>query len=392
TILLKMETNFSLSGDPTQLKAELGETVLYPLTITPLSGFSGEVSLSPESYPPGFTVFFTPNPVPVSGGPAASVLKLIPTSQAQIGSYPIKVKGQAGGLSRTLDLKLDVTDVQMDVTPERQRIGQVEGASFTIRLEPVNGFEGPVALEVEGIHRGMRANLSANPVTLPSEVTLTLETSKWLMPGEYSVNVVAKGKVIKHTKPIILTVDPNPILTPKIVVVPGPGQNSQIPGRMFDGQGRLLHEFPVPNSGGDVHLAVGDVDGDGYDEMIAGTNGGGFWGRQYVEILKRDGTPVASIRLDYPSKDGVTVATADLDGDWFEEIAVGSYIPHGSGQNGLGMVRIYKLAGQTLLDTGLVLYPYAEAGYTEAPNIAFGDVDGDGDGVPELITAPGPDP
>jgi hypothetical protein len=38
----------------------------------------------------------------------------------------------------------------------------------------------------------------------------------------------------------------------------------------------------------------------------------------------------------------------------------------------------------------IVLEPYEGEGYRGAPNIAFGDVDGDG--VPELITAPGPDP
>ena len=43
-----------------------------------------------------------------------------------------------------------------------------------------------------------------------------------------------------------------------------------------------------------------------------------------------------------------------------------------------------------LTDTGLVLEPYEGEGYRGAPNIAFGDVDGDG--VPELIIAPGPDP
>jgi len=41
-------------------------------------------------------------------------------------------------------------------------------------------------------------------------------------------------------------------------------------------------------------------------------------------------------------------------------------------------------------DTGLVLYPQESEGYRGTPNIAIADVDGDG--KPELITAPGPDP
>jgi serralysin len=56
---------------------------------------------------------------------------------------------------------------------------------------------------------------------------------------------------------------------------------------------------------------------------------------------------------------------------------------------GHGLVKVYKVIGEKFIDTGLVLSPYEEEGYRGAPNIAFGDVDGDG--VPELITAPGPD-
>ena len=91
-------------------------------------------------------------------------------------------------------------------------------------------------------------------------------------------------------------------------------------------------------------------------------------------------------------------ATGDIDGDWIEEVAVGSY-PGKSGDkgkdfdgkdSGCGIVKIYQYTGGQLTDTGIVLYPYKKEWYEAAPNIALADVDGDG--VPELITAPGPDP
>jgi hypothetical protein len=52
-------------------------------------------------------------------------------------------------------------------------------------------------------------------------------------------------------------------------------------------------------------------------------------------------------------------------------------------------VKLYQLGGQKLVDTGLILYPYENERYRGAPNLAIADVDGDG--IPELITAPGPD-
>jgi hypothetical protein len=54
------------------------------------------------------------------------------------------------------------------------------------------------------------------------------------------------------------------------------------------------------------------------------------------------------------------------------------------------MVKIYKYTSGQLTDTGIVLRPYQKEGYEGAPNIAIADVDGDG--VPDIITAPGPDP
>ncbi len=110
------------------------------------------------------------------------------------------------------------------------------------------------------------------------------------------------------------------------------------------------------------------------------------------------------------------MAAGDIDGDWVEEVAVGyHYHPNriiaieedindwllGNEwdedgycaryhRGGLGIIKVYKVMGQKFIDTGLVLYPYESEGYRGTPNIAIADVDGDG--KPELITAPGPDP
>jgi hypothetical protein len=110
------------------------------------------------------------------------------------------------------------------------------------------------------------------------------------------------------------------------------------------------------------------------------------------------------------------VAAGDFDGDWIEEVAVGSYQYNTNRWGeiigyldewlswivwdedefcrrypfwGRGVVKVYKISGKEFIDTGLVLYPYEAEGYLGTPNVAIGDVDGDG--IPELITAPGPD-
>ena len=53
-------------------------------------------------------------------------------------------------------------------------------------------------------------------------------------------------------------------------------------------------------------------------------------------------------------------------------------------------MKIYKVMENRFIDTGLLLQPYQSEGYFGPPNLTVSDLDGDG--VPELITAPGPDP
>jgi hypothetical protein len=253
----------------------------------------------------------------------------------------------------------------------------------------------------------MRANLSANQVTLPRVVTLTLSTSKWLLAGAYNISISAKGRVVNHETAATLIVHKNPALSPGIVTAPGPLNKPIIHTFQFDGE--LMSEFQVFDSRRSVSIASGDVDGDGIDETIAGTSWKLLRTPALLGIFRRNGTPITLMETEYRSRFGLTVATGDIDGDWVEDIAMGFY---DTGQEddeedgfdgwddfkpnchhhprGHGGVKIYQIIGQRFIDTGLILYPYEKEGYRGSPSIAIADVDGDG--VPELITAPGPDP
>ncbi len=92
-------------------------------------------------------------------------------------------------------------------------------------------------------------------------------------------------------------------------------------------------------SGAGVHVAAGDVDGDGRPELIASSG-------SEVAVFRRDGTLITS----FPSDPGASVAAADLDGDGRAEIVTGSATS--------GDVRVFDVAdGRAVLrrvfDTGL---------------------------------------
>ncbi|MGD0623082.1 MAG: CARDB domain-containing protein [Thermodesulfobacteriota bacterium] len=414
SVTLKLDKDFTVASDQTSEKVEIGEAVEYRLILTSLRGFDGEVSLSIQGCPAGFTASFSLNPVSLAGGQAQAIFKMIPTGQVRSGSYPMKVYAAGGGRSHEVMLSLELTDFQIAVLPGAQRIRQLEGATYKISLTPLSGFDSQISLEVTGVPLGMRTSVEASQVAILRDIRLHLSTSKWLLPGAYPLTLTAKGRAVHHEAVAMLVVDKNPLLTPGIITAPG--LKNKLIIRSFQIDGVLMSQFRALDGKGRVNIAAGDVDGDGIDEVIMGAESESSRSPALVGVFKRDGTPVAAMELEPEGhKTRVAVAVGDVDGDWVEEVAVSSY-PYSPEEEGeeeddgqhkdsredwreiknhhhqrvQGVVRVYKVVGGKFIDTGLGLFPYEGEGYRGAPNIAFGDVDGDG--VPELITAPGPDP
>ena len=380
--------DFTITTDTAIKKIEVGEAAEYYLQLAPLKAFKGEIHLSLSGYPQNSTAYFTPNPVTMTEGQAQSILTMIPPNQTDAGSYSMKVNATGGGISHDLDLSLNVTNFEMILHPTSQTLPQLEKANYTITLSPLNGFDHEVTLEVNDIPMGMRASLSAKEVVLPQSVMLSLETSKWLLPGEYRIPIMAKARTVTHTLTAILIVQKNPMIVPGIVTVPGLVNKPII--HTFNLSGGPLSEFQVVDGGLGVNISAGDVDGDGVDEVIAGT-GWKLFKKGRVEVFRRDGTQVAFMETEQGYVTDLTVAAGDFDGDWVEEVVLGFFKSSLSDPlQGGGGVKVYKVMGNRFIDTGLLIQPYKNEGYFGPPNLTVSDVDGDG--VPELITAPGPDP
>ncbi len=137
-----------------------------------------------------------------------------------------------------------------------------------------------------------------------------------------------------------------------------------------------------------VNVAAGDIDGDGYEEIITGAGPGEVFG-PHVRAFDYDGTPgvspvpgVSYLAYGTP-KWGVNVAAGDIDGDGFEEIVSGPgpgavYGPHVRGWNvdGGGAAAIPQVS---FLAYGTNKY---------GVNVSCGDLDGDG--IDEIVTGAGP--
>jgi hypothetical protein len=141
-----------------------------------------------------------------------------------------------------------------------------------------------------------------------------------------------------------------------------------------------------------VNVAAGDIDGDGYDEIVTGAGPGAIYG-PHVRGWNVDGGAAAAISgvsfFAYgTNKFGVNVGCGDVDGDGMAEIITGA----GPGQVFGAHVRGWNVDGAAVTDISGInffAWPQEEVRYG-AKVCALADLDGDGRA--ELLVGQGPDP
>ncbi|MBI4438293.1 S8 family serine peptidase [Candidatus Uhrbacteria bacterium] len=159
----------------------------------------------------------------------------------------------------------------------------------------------------------------------------------------------------------------------EIVTVPGPGGGPQV--RVFDLAGSLESDFFAfeEHLRSGLFVATGDVDGDGQEEIVVSTDEGGG-GR--VGVFDDSGEAIGKSFQPFnelSGKKSVRVAAGDVDGDGADEVIVGL----GSGQEPI--IRVVESNGDLLSE----FLAYA-ATYDKGVFVAAGDLDGDGDD--EIVT------
>lgn len=127
---------------------------------------------------------------------------------------------------------------------------------------------------------------------------------------------------------------------------------------------------------GGVRVAVGDVNGDGIDDLITGAGPGGS---AHVKVFSDgNGAELKSFFAFDGFSGGVNVAAGDVNGDGKADIIVGA----GAGSS--PTVRVFDGNTGSVLSSFLAF----DAGFTGGVSVAAGDVNGDG--IPDIVTSTGP--
>jgi len=398
-------SGFSLQAVPESNSIVQQETADFIIKATSLNNYMGNLVLSDATGRIGGLIVTVDNlNLTVPGGEA--VIRVQSSKYVPPGTYTIKISGNDGIIAR--DVNLTVVVIQnLDTVP-----------GFVITPGPGFSNRGLVTLlnrnfEEKIEFTAFNTRFGANAVM--GDIDGDSEDEIIVTPGP---DPLADGRVRVFRQNGVLLIE-QPILSTKfgaflaagdidgdwreeIVVGAGPGlkNTARIKVLSFDGQrlentGIDFVAFPNAYKLG-VKVALGDVDGDGILEIIAGA-GPSPLSPARVKVFKVDTSggignwDISSTLADfvvnfgdwYPYLFGVNVAAGDTDGDGVAEIIAGA------GPNPLqkAMVAIYKGDG-TFTGTRFEAYPAND--YRFGVNVAVRDLDGDG--LAEIITGPGPSP
>ena len=195
--------DFSLSASPaSQSVTAGGSTSPYTVTINPLNGFGGPVSLSITSaLPSGVGYNFIPNQTSTS-----SSLTITTSSTTPAGSYPLTITGTGGGLTRTTSVTLVVMDFSLSSNPTSRTVVQGSGTTYAVTINRLQGFAGGVTFSVGGLPTGAGGSFSSNPANGTSS-TLTITTLATTPTGTYPLTITGTSGGLTHTMPVTLTVN-----------------------------------------------------------------------------------------------------------------------------------------------------------------------------------------
>ncbi|OGY81857.1 MAG: hypothetical protein A3F54_04785 [Candidatus Kerfeldbacteria bacterium RIFCSPHIGHO2_12_FULL_48_17] len=152
-------------------------------------------------------------------------------------------------------------------------------------------------------------------------------------------------------------------------MVTGPGTGGGPDIRLFRADGSFITHFLAyePNFNKGVKVATGDLDGDGKDEIVTGTRTGGG---PYIRIFDGNGMPKFTpgfYAFDPKYHGGVDIAVGDIDGDGTDDIIIAT------GQEALAHVKVYNRFGYPMTDSEF--HPF-DWNFQGGISVAAANVDG----------------
>ncbi len=198
--------DFALSASPSSVAVTQGGNGTSTITVTPLNGFTGSVSLSASGLPAGVTATF--NPASTTG---SSTLTLTASGTATVGTSTITITGTSGTLTHTTTISLTVNSVNppnftISVSPTSLTVARGASGNYTVTIGAQNGFTGTVALSVSGLGSRVTATFTPTSVTSSGTSTLRVTVNRRATTGNRTLTITGTSGSLSHSTNATLTI------------------------------------------------------------------------------------------------------------------------------------------------------------------------------------------
>ena len=211
SLILVQVVDFQIFANPTFVTTTPGVSVASTVTITPLNGFTGTVSLT-NSVLPSTGLSCSANPAGKSGGSGSSTL----TCTGVGGSYVVTVTGTDGSISHTTMVTVNVQDFQVTAGPSSISVAQGGCTSNTITVLSLGGFTGTVSLGANA-PSGIAATLTPTVIVNSGTSTLTVCASTTTATGPFAVNITGLSGGVSHSATISASVTTGTSTSPPVI-------------------------------------------------------------------------------------------------------------------------------------------------------------------------------
>ncbi len=210
TLTVSAAPSFTISASPASLSVQQGNQGTSTITTAISGGFNSAITLSASGAPSGTTVSFNPNPIAAPGS-GNSTMTITVGSSTPLGTYPITVTGNGGGIQQNATVTLTVSaapSFTISASPASLSVQQGNQGTSTITTAISGGFNNAITLSASGAPSGTTVSFNPNPIPAPgsgnSTMTITVGSSTPL--GTYPITVTGNGGGIQQNATVSLTV------------------------------------------------------------------------------------------------------------------------------------------------------------------------------------------
>lgn len=209
--------SFTVSADPTSLDMQQGDSASTTLTITREGGFSAAVAVDVSGLPAGLPAGVSARVGDIAANSDSTTLTLIASDEAVAGTAYAQVTLSGPGVdSRTLILEFTVTerpDFSFVLEPDSQTVYRGRsGDPVAVRVTRVGGFDGEIALALDGVPPSVTASVTAPGAGDSGSITFAAAAADTAQ-GSTEITVTASTEQVgEKTRSFTLTVLPPPAL------------------------------------------------------------------------------------------------------------------------------------------------------------------------------------